>query len=74
MLNGAKCQGYSFCRFWVIKGKSTGGKITHPPPRLGLNNWRELKTSYPLMQEFPAIFLNDSVLKVNRKFIEWQVQ
>ena len=40
LLNGAKCQGYSFYRFWVIKGKSTGGrgqgKTTFPSPRLGL--------------------------------------
>ena len=38
LLNAAKCQGYSFNRFWVIKGKPTGGrgvKFT-PPPRLGL--------------------------------------
>ena len=30
--NAAKYQGYSFYRFWVIKGKPTGGKITPPPP------------------------------------------
>ena len=32
--NAAKFQGYSFYRFWVIKGKPTGGggKITPPPP------------------------------------------
>ena len=47
LLNAAKCQGYSFYCFWVIKGKSTGGgaegKIPTPPPpppppppRLGL--------------------------------------
>ena len=41
LLNAAKFQGYSFYRFWVIKGKPTGGggKITPPlpvPPRLGL--------------------------------------
>ena len=30
-LDVAKCQGYSFYRFWVIKGKSTGSKITLPP-------------------------------------------
>ena len=37
LLNAAKCQGYSFYHFWVIKGKPTGegGKIT-PHPRLGL--------------------------------------
>ena len=36
LLNAAKCQGYSFYLFWVIRGKPTGGKITPPPPRLGL--------------------------------------
>ena len=25
LLNAAKCQGYSFYRFWVINGKPTGG-------------------------------------------------
>ena len=28
LLNAAKQQGYSFYRFWVIKVKPTGGKIT----------------------------------------------
>ena len=41
LLNAAKCQGYSFYHFWVIKGKPTASKITtppppSPPPRLGL--------------------------------------
>ena len=31
LLNAAKCQGYGFYRFWVIKGKPTV-----PPSRLGL--------------------------------------
>ena len=35
LLTATKCQGYSFYRFWVIKGKPTGegagGKITLPP-------------------------------------------
>ena len=32
LLNATKCQGYSFYRFWVIKGKPTGGcKITPAP-------------------------------------------
>ena len=35
LLNAAKCQGYSFYCFWVIKGKPTGG-IKFPQPRLGL--------------------------------------
>ena len=25
LLNAAKCQGHSFCLFWVIKGKPAGG-------------------------------------------------
>ena len=42
LLNVAKFQGYSFSRFWVIKEKPTGeggGKITPPPPRLGLRKY-----------------------------------
>ena len=31
-LNAAKFQGYSFCRFWVIKGKPTGGGGKFNPP------------------------------------------
>ena len=41
LLNAAKLQGYSFYRFWVIKGKPTqGGGLNYPPspPRLGLIN------------------------------------
>ena len=38
LLNAAKCQGYSFYRFWVIKGKSTGrvgwGTITPSPTQI----------------------------------------
>ena len=42
LLNAAKFQGYNSYRFWVIKGKPTGGggggKITSTPPRLGSIN------------------------------------
>ena len=33
LLNAAKCQGYNFYHFWVIKGKPTGGKgaVKLPP-------------------------------------------
>ena len=36
LLDAAKCQGYSFYLYWVIKGKPTGGrgvggKIAPPP-------------------------------------------
>ena len=39
LLNTAKFQGYSFYRFWVIKGKPTEGEENYSPPstpRLGL--------------------------------------
>ena len=36
-LNAAKYQGYSYDRFWVIKGKPTGCKIT-VTPRLELKD------------------------------------
>ena len=32
-LNAAKYQGYSFSRFWIIKGKPTGGEITPHPKK-----------------------------------------
>ena len=31
LLNASKCQDYSFYRFWVNKGKRTGGVKLHPP-------------------------------------------
>ena len=42
LLHVAKFQSYSFYRFWVIKGKPTGGvKLPPPPlpPRLELSLW-----------------------------------
>ena len=33
LLNATKCQGYSFYRFWVIKGKQRG-KTTPPPTQI----------------------------------------
>ena len=40
VLNAAKCQGYIFYRFWVIKGKPNRGKgkIPLPSSRLGLED------------------------------------
>ena len=38
LLNSAKCQGYSFYCFWVIKGKPKGGILLLHPPRLGLKD------------------------------------
>ena len=31
LLNATQCQGYSFSRFWVIKGKERGDKISPHP-------------------------------------------
>ena len=55
LLNAAKFQGYDFYRFWVIKGKPTGGvKLPTPPPspppthththtpRLGLKSYNRI--------------------------------
>ena len=45
--NSAKCQGYSFYRFWVIKRKPTVCKSTPTqPPRLGL---RDIQRSMSLL-------------------------
>ena len=38
LLNAAKCQGYGFYRFWVIKGKPTGGvKLLSPTTQIRVN-------------------------------------
>ena len=41
LLNTAKCQGYSFYRFWVIKGKRgrEGGKITPSQIRVKMTSF-----------------------------------
>ena len=51
LLNAVKYRGYRFYRFWVIKGKSTGGKITPATQiRVKKNNYekslRNRKTVY----------------------------
>ena len=50
LLNVAKFQGYSFYRFWVIKGKPTGGIKLPPPLRLVLST-NPLKWSNTLRQK-----------------------
>ena len=42
LLNAAKCQGYSFYRFWVIKGKQRG-KTTPPPTQIRVKKQSFLK-------------------------------
>ena len=39
LLNAAKCQSYSFYRFWVTKGKPTGQVKVHPPPSPTHEQW-----------------------------------
>ena len=42
LLNAAKCQGYNFYCFWVIKGKPTGEEGKIPPPQIRANNkWKK---------------------------------
>ena len=38
LLNAAKCQGYSFYRFWIIQGKTTGegGGVIYLPTQIML--------------------------------------
>ena len=47
--NAAKYQGYSFYRFWVIKGKSTRG-VKLPPTRIRVN-----ETNMQRMNKISAI-------------------
>ena len=74
LLNAAKCQGYNFYCFWVIKGKPTGegagGKITlppplpPPPPRLGLIKLQTSDLKYYVKRDSdPGTFLWTSFFK-----------
>ena len=51
LLNVAKCQGFSFDRFWVIKGKQGRG-WNYPLPRLGLTQL----TNYVIITYFSSFF------------------
>ena len=57
LLNAVKCQGYRFYCFWVIKGKSTGGGNTFPPPRLGLKecNLTNVSVHFFFFAKFPEL-------------------
>ena len=46
LLNAAKYQGYSFYRFWVIKGKAARGRKITLTSRLGLNLLANPETAY----------------------------
>ena len=69
LLTTAKYQGYSFYRFWVIKGKPTGGKspLSHTDtPTLGLRTKYLLK----VVMQIEKALINDILVvsKVSRKF------
>ena len=75
LLNAAKCQGYSFHLFWVIKGKPTGEGIKlppPPPPRLGLKaayileqrpSWYATQTK---LTQWPCRPISNSMFKIKR--------
>ena len=66
LLNAAKCQGYSFIPFWVIKGKSTGGEdLYNPPPpatrpRLGFNSFPSLASDLYVPETIEVFDLIDN--------------
>ena len=62
LLNFAKCQGYSFYRFWAIKGKQQEGDegLNYPPPRLGLK-----EVTFNITTEFALIKNNIARCKNN---------
>ena len=68
LLNAAKCQGYSFYRFWVIKWKPTrwGGdvKLPHPPSRLGLNGNAVKAYYFRFCLIWRELDINDLVIKI----------
>ena len=53
LLNAAKCQGYSFYRFWVTKGKPMGGesKITPSPSQIRVNEFSQSEIKQLLIRK-----------------------
>ena len=47
LLTAAKCQGYNFYRFWVIKGQPAGGKITPYPTQIRVKKINEATSFGP---------------------------
>ena len=58
--NVAKCQGYSFNCFWLIKGKPTEGEKLHPPPPPNLTQIRVKLTFCPIQDRKRYILLSFS--------------
>ena len=64
LLNAAKFHSYSVYYFWVIKRKTTGGKIANPPPRLGLKIYPPVK-----LKQLLVIFILNHVILLGHKNI-----
>ena len=75
LLFAAKCQGYSFCRFWVIKGNPTvmggGGKIT-TTTQIRVKRWLVGKEGSDLFEEVGCNFYTKNKLK-SKKFNDKKV-
>ena len=63
-LDSAKCQGYSFYRFWVIKVKPRGGNITssHPPNQIRVKGYLA-KHEHVTRHEFSYLINCDTLLQ-----------
>ena len=78
LLNAAKCQGYSFYCFWVIKEKPTGGEVKlalAPSSRLGLRlkNHRKatgLDFTTPKVIKFASNFIDSHLYNIIIKDLE----
>ena len=69
LLNATKCQGYSFYRFCVIKGKPTrevGGKLPLPPPLTQIT----LYSCCSILFYFPTSKVSIENLSVLNRFFE----
>ena len=76
LLNPTKCQGYSFYRFWAIKGKPIGGKgVDLPPPQIRVKQHAQICSKKPAdifngsikMGKFPDILKRAAVTPVYKK-------
>ena len=52
LLKAAKLQGYSFYRFWVIKGKPTGARVKLPPTQIRVNIIITMSHSFLFTRKF----------------------
>ena len=69
ILNAAKYQGYSFYRFWVIKEKTTGGRVKLPPhTQIRVKNY---KSSKKMIESFFNIDNFKSRKKVMETFFQY---